>query len=100
MFLLRKSLRIASSIINLSISSMFFRECVGNAEASGIENIPTYLRFLLQFWPTHRTAPKMLYHTGRFKIRRVVQARLFRKSNPDAHYVNVVKNRQNIVFFK
>ena len=88
MFLLRKFLRIefvyipgkfANSIVNLLISSMFFRECVGNAEASGIENIPTYLRFLLQFWPTHRTAPKMLHHTGRFRIRRMVQARLFRK---------------------
>ena len=70
---------------------MFFRECVRIAEASGIENIPTYSWFLLEF-----------------RIRRVVQARLFRKSNPDAHYANavykfmrerVVKNRQNIAFF-
>ena len=58
---------------------MFFRECVRIAEVSGIENIP---RFLLQFWPTHRTALKMLHHMGRFRIRRMVQAWLFRKSNP------------------
>ena len=87
---------------------MFFRECVRIAEASGIENIPTYSWFLFQFWPTHRTASKILHPTGRFRIRRVVQAWLFRKSNPDAHYANavykfmrerVVKNRQNIAFF-
>ena len=78
---------------------MFFRECVRIAEASGIENIPTYSWFLFQFWPTHRTASKILHPTGRCRIRRVVQARLFRKSNPDAHYANAVKNRQNIAFF-
>ena len=62
----------------------------------------------MQFWPTHKTASKMLHHTGRFKIRRMVQARLFRKNNPDAHYANAVykfmrqramKNRQNVAFF-
>ena len=87
---------------------MFFRECVRIAEANGIENIPTYSWFLLQFWPTHRIASKMLHHTGRFRIRHMVQIRLFRKSNPDAHYVNAaykfmreqaIKNRQNIAFF-
>ena len=51
----------------------------------------------------------MLHHTGRFKIRRIVQARLFRISNQDARYTNAiyrfmregaVKNRQNIAFFQ
>ena len=50
----------------------------------------------------------MLHHMGRFRMRHMVQAQLFRKSNPDAHYANAVykfmreqavKNRQNIVFF-
>ena len=100
--------KFANSIVNLLNSSRFFRECVRIAEASGIENIPTYSWLLLQFWSTHRIASKMLHHTGRFRIRRMVQARLFRKSNPEAHYANAaykfmreraVKNRQNIAFF-
>ena len=87
---------------------MFFRECVCITQASGIENISTYSWFLLQFRPAHWTISKMLHHTGRFRIRRVVQAQLFQKSNPDAHYANaaykfmrvrVVKTRQNIAFF-
>ena len=50
----------------------------------------------------------MLHQTSRFRIRRMVQAQLFRKSNPDAHYANAVykfmreqavKNCQNIDFF-
>ena len=86
----------------------FFREYVRIAEEKGVINIPTYSWFLLQFWPTHRTASDMLHYTGRFKIRRMVQARLFRKSNPDAHYANSiykflkdrdVKNRQKVAFF-
>ena len=82
---------------------MFFRESVHITEASSIENIPTYSWFLLQFWPTHRAASKMLHHTGQFRIRCMMQAQLFQKSNPDAHYANAaykfmreqaVKNRQ------
>ena len=50
---------------------------------------------------------KNVNHMGQFRIRRMLQARLFRKSNPDAHYANAVykfmreravKNRQNIAF--
>ena len=86
----------------------FFREYVRIAKEKGVINIPTYSWFLLQFWPTHRTASDMLHYTGRFKIRRMVQARLFRKSNPDAHYANsiykflkerAVRNHQNVDFF-
>ena len=87
---------------------MFFRECVCITQASGIENISTYSWFLLQFRPAHWTISKMLHRTGRFRIRRVVQAQLFQKSNPDDHYANaaykfmrerVVKTSQNIAFF-
>ena len=86
----------------------FFRECVCIAEEIGVTNLPSYSWFLLQFWPIQRTAPNMLHYTGRCKIRHMVQERLFRKSNPDAHYANsiykflkerAVKNRQNIAFF-
>ena len=86
----------------------FFRECVHIAEEKGVTNIATYSWFLLQFWPTHRTASNMLHYTERFKSRRMVQTRLFRKSNPDAQYTNsiykflkerAVKNRQNVDFF-
>ena len=54
------------------------------------------------------SASNMLHYARRFKIRRMVQARLFRKSNPDAHYANsiykflkecAIKNCQNIAFF-
>ena len=50
----------------------------------------------------------MLHQTSRFRIRRMVQAQLFRKSKPDAHYANAVykfmreqavKNYQNIDVF-
>ena len=82
--------KFANSIVNLLNSPMSFRECVRITKARGIENIPTYLWFLLQFWPTHRTASKKLHRTGRFRIRRMVQAWLFRKSNADAHYANAV----------
>ena len=73
--------KFANSIVNLLNSPMSFRECVRITKARGIENIPTYLWFLLQFWPTHWTASKKLHRTGRFRIRRMVQAWLFRKSD-------------------
>ena len=34
----------------------------------------------------------MLYYTGRFKVKRMIQARLFRKNNPDAQYCNAIYN--------
>ena len=66
--------KLANCIVNLLISSTFFRECVRIAEASGIENIPTYSGFLLKSWPTHGTASKILHHTGPFRIRRASTA--------------------------
>ena len=99
--------KFATSIVNLLHSSIFFREFVHITEANGIENISTYSWFLLQFQPTHWTALKMLHHTGRFRIRHMVQAWLFWSSNPDTHYAHAVKkfmreqavkNWQNIAF--
>ena len=33
-----------------------------------------------------------MYYTGKFWVRRMVQARLFRKHNPDSHYSNTIYN--------
>ena len=82
--------KFANSIANLLKFPVFFKECVYIAETSGIKNISTYSWFLLQFWPTHWTASKMLHHTSRSRIRHMVQAQLFQESNPDAHYANAV----------
>ena len=50
----------------------------------------------------------MLHYTGKFKMRRMVQARLFRKSNPNSYCANAVfkfmkiravKNRHDVAFF-
>ena len=50
----------------------------------------------------------MLHYIGKFKIRIMVQALLFCKSNPDSNYANgvfkfikiqAVKNRYNVAFF-
>ena len=66
------------------------------------------LGLLMQLWPITRSASKILHYTGRFKVRRMVQARLLRKKNPDAHYANAVykflkqravKNQNNVAFF-
>ena len=62
----------------------------------------------MQFWPTTQSATKILHYNGRFKVCRMVQARLPRKNNPDAHYSNAVykflkqraiKNRMNVAFY-
>ena len=50
----------------------------------------------------------MLHYMRRFKVKRMIQARLFRKNNPDAHYCNAIynfmkqramKHRTNSTFF-
>ena len=86
-----------------------YRQCLSIAKEKeiGTEEIPSYAWFTLQFWPTNRSASKLLHHAGRFKVRRMVQARLLRKSNPDSHYAKAVykalkkraiKNRENHAF--
>ena len=75
-------------VVNMAIASFHasaYRECVEKAGQSGIE-VSSYTCFLLQFWSCSRTAANMLHYTGRFKVKRMIQARLFRKNNPDAHY--------------
>ena len=79
-----------------------------NSPKKKTDTIPSYAWLLLQFWPTHRSASRLLHYTGRFRARRVVQARILRKANPDAHYARTVykflkecaiKHRLNTVFF-
>ena len=62
----------------------------------------------MQFWPTTQSVSKILHYTGRFKVCRMVQARLLRKNNPDACYANAVykflkqqaiNNQNNVAFY-
>lgn len=84
------------------------RECVRIAKEKEIIEVPSLAWFLLQFWPTSRTTSKMLNYTGRFKVRRMVQARLLRKQNIDSHYASAIykfiktraiNNSSNVAFF-
>ena len=81
-------------VLNMAIASShasIYGECVEKAGQSGIE-VPSYTWFLLQFWPCSCTAANMLHYMGRFKVKRMNQARLFCKNNPDAHYCNAIYN--------
>ena len=40
----------------------------------------------MQFWPKNLKTRAALHHTGRLKVRFMVQARQFRKSHEDEHY--------------
>ena len=53
-------------------------------------SVPSYSWFLHQFWPTTKTLNNMTHYTGRFKVKKMVQARLLRKANIDAHYTNAI----------
>ena len=97
-------------VVNMAIASShasIYRECVEKAGQSGIE-VTSYTWFLLQFWPCSRSAANMLHYTGRLKVKHMIQARLFRKNNPDAHYRNAIydfmkqraiKHRTDSTFF-
>ena len=68
-----------------------YRLCVEIAKSKNRDIvIPTYAWFLLQFWPTTKTASNTLHYTGRFKVKRMVQARTLRKHNADLHYTKVI----------
>ena len=36
----------------------------------------------------YKTSSNLLHHTGRFKVKRMVQTRILRKQNPASHYAN------------
>ena len=80
-------------MVTIAISNSYadlYRQCVRIAERKGVE-IPSEQWFLLQFWPCSRTTSKMVQYTGRFKVRRMVQSRILRKNNPDAHYTSAIQ---------
>ena len=65
-------------------------QCVKISQENNINAIPSYAWYLLQFWPSSATASKLLHYTGRFKVKRMVQARIMRKHNDDLHYNNAI----------
>ena len=92
----RRHTNVADSraIDNMAIATSYasiYRDCSEEAEKRNI-SIPWYSWFLLQFWPCSRTVSNIMHNTGKFKVRRMVQARLFRKHNPDSHYRNAIYN--------
>ena len=67
-----------------------YRVCIDIVKNKQDIPIPSYPWFLLQFRPTTKTASNILHHTGRFKVKRMVQARTLRKYNVDSHYTNTI----------
>ena len=53
-------------------------------------DVPSKAWFVLQFWPSSRTLSNITHYAGRFKVKKMFQARLLWKKNPDSHYVNAV----------
>ena len=78
-------------IMVIIIITIIYRDCSEEAEKRNI-SIPSYSWFLLQFWPCSRTVSNIMHYTGKFKVRQLVQAKLFRKNNPDSHYYNAIYN--------
>ena len=68
-----------------------YRQCVKIAAAKDEHiEVPPKRCFLLQFWPSNRTISNVTRYTGRFKVKRMVQARLLCKNNTDSHYANAI----------
>ena len=81
-------------VVNMAIGSFhasIYQECVERTGQSGIE-VPSYTWFLLQFWPCSGRAANMLHYKRRFKMKRMIEARLSCKSNRDDHYYNAIFN--------
>ena len=74
-----------------SMSDMY-RQVTEIAREKGLveEDIPTYSWFRLQFWPKNKYQRAALHHTGRFKVKAMVQQRQLRKTHVDAHYASAV----------
>ena len=67
-----------------------WRTCIEIAKKRDYNiNTQTYQCFLLQFWPT-TSKSKILRYTGQFKVKRMIQSRVLRNDNPDAHYTNAL----------
>ena len=97
-------------IVNMAVATSHashYRDCRGKFIKQNIE-VPHYTWFWLQFWPCSRTAYSLLHYKGCFKVKLMVQARIFWKHNPDSHYCTsiynfikqkVLKQRANSTFF-
>ena len=82
------------AVVNMAIATSYasiYRYCSEETEKRNI-SIPSYSWFLLQFWFCSRTVSNIMHCTGKFKVRQMVQARLFRKHNPESHYCNAIYN--------
>ena len=82
------------AVVNMAIATSYasiYRDCSEEAEKRNI-SIPSYSWLLLQFWPCSRRVSNIKHYTAKFKVRRMVQVRLFRKNNPGSHYCNAFYN--------
>ena len=80
-------------VVNMGFAVSYagiYKQCVELAKFQDISAIQSKQWFLMQFWPCTKTASTIMQYTGRFNVRRMVQARILRKHNPDAHYVNAI----------
>ena len=81
-------------VVTMAIATSYadmYRQCVRIAATKEPPvQIPFKHWFLLQFWPSTRTISNMTHYTGKFKVKRMVQARLLRKNISDSHYTNAV----------
>ena len=79
-------------VVNIAMATSLahiYRECEHLAkEKEPAVSVPTYSWFLHQFWPTTRSKAKMTQYSARFKIKRMVHARVLRKHNFDSQYTN------------
>ena len=69
-------------VLNLAMANSYadmYQQCVEISKTKDII-IPSYAWFLLQFWPTTKTASNILHYTSRFKVKKMVQARILRKT--------------------
>ena len=81
-------------VVSMALATCYsdlYRQCVKIAMANDPPvDVPSKAWFLLQFWPTSKSLSALTNYTGRFKVKRMVQARLLRKNNPDSHYCNAI----------
>ena len=81
-------------VVNMALALSYrnlYRTCKAIAETSEESvPVPSYDWFLLQFWPSTRTLSSITHYTGKFKVKRMVQARMLRKYDIDARYTNAL----------
>ena len=81
---------VVSMAITASYADMY-RQCARiAAEKVPPVEVPSKSWFMLQFWPSSKTLSGITQYTGRFKVKRMVQARILRNNNPDSHYANAI----------